>query len=101
MQHLLRYVQGTKSYNLLFGKTCSGLEMLIRLYGYSDSDFVRSRIDRKSVSGYVFLLNEVAVAYVSRKQTSVATSTTKAEYVAITTAAKEGVWLQHLLKSIM
>ena len=75
--------------------------MLIRLYGYSDSDFVRSRIDRKSVSGYVFLLNEVAVAYVSRKQTSVATSTTKAEYVAITTAAKEGVWLQHLLKSIM
>src|SRR4051812_15629263 len=95
---MLRYLQRIKYYGLLFG---AGEAHLVRLYGYSDLDFARFKLDRKSVSGYVFLLNEAVVLYVFRKQTLVAVSTTKAEYVAIVTAIKEGVWLQRLLRFTM
>src|SRR3954467_14071684 len=99
MKRLLRYIAEIKSYGLLFGATPDGA--LLQPYGYSDSDYARSVVDRKSVSEHVFLLNGAAVSYASRKQTSVAMSTTEAEYVAVAAAAKEGIWLQRLLRSTM
>lgn len=37
------------------------------------------------------------VAWNSRKQTAVATSTTEAEYVSLSTAAMEGIWIKNIL----
>jgi hypothetical protein len=47
--------------------------------------------------GYVYLLYGAAVTWAARKQQSISTSTTEAEYVGLCNAAKEAVWLRNLL----
>ncbi|KAJ9562055.1 hypothetical protein OSB04_007215 [Centaurea solstitialis] len=50
-----------------------------------------------SVSGYVFTLNRGAISWKSSKQDTIADSTTEAEYIAASDAAKEVVWLRNFL----
>jgi hypothetical protein len=50
--------------------------------------------------GYVFLLYGAAVTWAARKQQSISTSTTEAEYVGLCNAAKEAVWLRNLLRDL-
>lgn len=64
---------------------------------YVDADWAGDKTDRKSTSGYVFLLGGGAVAWSSRKQTAVATSSTEAEYIAASFACKELLWIRQLL----
>ncbi len=56
--------------------------------------------DRKSTSGCVFLLQGGPISWFSRKQECKATSTTDAEFVAGSEAAKEGTWIKSLLVEI-
>ena len=65
--------------------------------GYTDSDFQGDIDSRKSTFGYVFTLNGGAICWRSVKQTCVADSTTEAEYVAASEAAKEAVWPKKFL----
>lgn len=57
--------------------------------GYTDSDWVGSTDDRKSTSGYVFLLGNKAISWASKKQMTIALSSAEAEYMAATSAACE------------
>src|SRR5699024_12280621 len=52
------------------------------LIGYSDSDYAECKVDRKSTLGTCQFLGRSLVSWSSKKQTSVALSTSKAEYVA-------------------
>jgi hypothetical protein len=54
----------------------------LALHGFSDADFAACQLDRKSTSGTCQLLGSSLVSWSSRKQLSVAQSTTEAEYVA-------------------
>ena len=56
--------------------------------------------DRHSTSGNVFFLVCGAVSWLSKKQATVALSTTEAEYVALSTATQEAIWLRRLLADI-
>ena len=56
--------------------------------------------DRKSTSGYVFLLAGGAISWSSKKQSSVVLSSTEAEYIAGAHAAKKLVWLRRLLNEL-
>jgi len=67
------------------------------LTGYSDADCARDVDDRHSTSGYVFTLGEGAISWYSGKQKGVSTSTTEAEYIALSYAVKEGIFLRQLL----
>ena len=67
--------------------------------GYTDADW-GSGEDRKSIRGYTFLLNRAAVSWNSKKQSTMALSSTEAEYIALTQAAKESIWLQGLLQDL-
>lgn len=78
-------------------KLCLPSSESIELNCYVDADWAGEKIDRKSTSGYVFLLGKGAVAWSSRKQTSVAMSSTEAEYVAASFASRELLWLRQLL----
>jgi len=53
-----------------------------------------SRDDQKSVGGFTFLLNGAAISWNSKKQSTVALSSTEAQYLALTQATKESIWLQ-------
>ena len=69
------------------------------LVGYVDADGA-SQEHRRAISGYVFMVDGGAVSWSSKKQELVTLSTTEAEYVAQTHAAKEAIWLHQLLTEI-
>ncbi|KAJ9536377.1 hypothetical protein OSB04_un000437 [Centaurea solstitialis] len=58
------------------------------------------RDDFRSQSGYVFTLNGGAISWKSSKQDTIAYSTTEAEYIAASDAAKEVVWLRNFLSDL-
>jgi hypothetical protein len=91
-KHSLRYLRGTISYALRY--TSSGG---LFLHGYADVDWVGSPVDRKSTSGYYFNVGSGMISWSSRKQGSIAQSTTEAEYIAASDASKEAVWLRKLV----
>ena len=68
-----------------------------RLYGYTDADWAGSISDRKSTSGGCYSLRSAMISWFSRKQSSVALSTAKAEYIAACSASCEAIWLQNLM----
>lgn len=69
--------------------------------GYVVSDWAGSVTDRKSTSGYLFKLFEsYVICWNSKKQNSIAVSSTEAEYIALFEAVREALWLNSLIKSI-
>jgi Reverse transcriptase (RNA-dependent DNA polymerase) len=93
VKRVFRYLKGTKGTCLVIGGSQGGLE------AYSDADWA-SQEHRHSVSGYVFTIDGGAVSWSSKKQPIVALSTTEAEYIAATHAAKEALWLRAFLADI-
>ncbi|MCI34368.1 copia-type polyprotein, partial [Trifolium medium] len=77
-KRVLRYVKGTIKYGLLF-PTHSG-EAQMELIGYTDSDWCGDKVDRRSTSGYVCMLNDTTVCWSSKKQPVTALSSCEAEY---------------------
>ena len=69
------------------------MDRVLDIHGFVDMDWVRDLDQRRSASGYVFNLFGGVVSWMSKKQSVVALSTTKAEYMAATHASKEVVWL--------
>ena len=72
----------------------------LTIEGYSDSDWAGDKDSRKSASGYIFMLNGGPVSWCSKRQATVALSSTEAEYIALTLAAKEATWLRLLLTEL-
>ena len=79
----LRYLKHTPSIGLWYPKTAR-----FQLVGYSDSDYVGCKIDRKNTSGECHLLGRSLVSWTSNKQNSVALCTAEAEYIAAGTCAQ-------------
>ncbi len=90
---IFRYLKGTLYYRLSYG-LCPSLRSLI-LEGFADADYA-SGPDRVSISAYVFTFNGAAIAWSSKRQRTVSTSTVEAEYIALCSAAKQAVWLRSL-----
>jgi len=70
------------------------------LIGYTDADWANDHSNHRSVSGYAFLYSGGVVSWMSKQQSSTATSSTHAEYVAAAEAAKELIWLRRLLSEL-
>jgi hypothetical protein len=70
------------------------------LVGYTDSDWDGCIDDRKSTSGYVFILGSGAVSWSSKKQPTVSLSSTEAEYIATTSTTCEAIWLKRILTDL-
>ena len=64
---------------------------IIDILGFSDSDFASDEDDRKSYTGYVFLICGGAVSWSTHKQSTVALSNMEAEYMALSAAAREAL----------
>ena len=91
---ILKYLRRTKDLFLVYG----GEEL--KLQGYTDSSFQSDPDDSRSTSGFLFTLNGGAVSWKSSKQPTTADSTTEAEYIAASDAAKEAVWLKKFITDL-
>lgn len=93
-KRVLRYLKGTANLSLCFRSTSKPLT------GFVDADWGGDVDTRTSRTGYIFKLAGAAVSWESRKQRSVATSSTEAEYMALTEASREAVYLRRLLNEL-
>ncbi|KAJ0539592.1 putative RNA-directed DNA polymerase [Helianthus annuus] len=92
---VLRYLQGTKDYKLTYRRS-DHLEVV----GYSDSDFAKCKDDKKSTSGYIFMLAGRPISWKSHKQQLTTTSTMMAEYIALYNATCHGMLLINLITGL-
>ncbi|MCO5588484.1 hypothetical protein L7F22_042441 [Adiantum nelumboides] len=75
---------------------CYGSQEL-SVMGYTDSDYAGDLDNRRSTSRYVFTMTGGAVSWRSRLQTCVTQSTTEVEFIAVSEACKEAIWLGRLV----
>jgi len=98
LKRVLRYLKGTIDMKLIFKKN---LAFENKIIGYVDSDWAGSEIDRKSTTGYLFKMFDFnLICWNTKRQNSVAASSTEAEYMALFEAVREALWLKFLLTSI-
>ncbi|XP_074356626.1 secreted RxLR effector protein 161-like [Apium graveolens] len=93
-KRILRYLQGTRDFGLFYQKGEKDL------FGFTDSDYAGDQDDRRSTSGYVFMLGTTAVSWSSKKQPIVNLSTTEAEFIAATACACQAIWLRRILEEL-
>jgi hypothetical protein len=94
-QHILRYLQATKDISITYGTSKD-----LTANRFADADWGSDRDDRKSVTGYVFMINNGPVSWTSHKQSTVATSTMEAEYMALSDASREVIARQQLFTDL-
>ncbi|XP_019174280.1 PREDICTED: uncharacterized protein LOC109169846 [Ipomoea nil] len=95
VKRVLRYVKGTLEYGLRLSPSSTS-----SVHAYSDSDWAGCPIDRKSTSGYAVFLGSNLISWLSRKQRTVARSSTEAEYKALADVAAEVTWVVSLLREL-
>ena len=94
----LAYVKGTINWKVHY-TTRGSANTETKLHGYVDSDYANSD-DRKSTTGFCFFLEGNLIDWCSKRQPTIATSTTVAEYYALYEATTEAVWLRAILSDL-
>lgn len=96
VKRIFRYLKGSIDRKLVFNGKGNG-----DIVGFCDADWAGDLDHRKSTTGYVFKMNDAAISWNSRKQQTVAISTTEAEYMSLAAAAQEAIWLRKLNHEIV
>jgi Reverse transcriptase (RNA-dependent DNA polymerase) len=91
------YLCVTSDYQLVYQRGVTGGDTL---FSFMDADWASDINNWKSTSGFLCMLASGAMSWGSKKQGSVALSSTKAEYIAAAHAAKEVIWLRRLLSKL-
>jgi hypothetical protein len=92
VRHTLRYVSATADYGLFYEASTK-----LQVHGYIDADWAGSISDKRSTSGFMFSFGNVVITWSSKKQPTIAFSSTKAKYRGVAMAACEVAWLCKLL----
>jgi hypothetical protein len=92
VKRIFRYLRYTPELCLWFSASSS-----LSLLGFSYADFAGCRVDRKLTSGTCQFLGSSLVSWSSRKQSSVAQSTTEAEYVVAASCCSQLLWITYTL----
>ncbi|XP_019173489.1 PREDICTED: uncharacterized protein LOC109169046 [Ipomoea nil] len=95
LKRVFRYVKGSLDIGLRITPSVVPV-----LHAFSDSDWVGCSVDQKSTGGYAVFLGPNLLSWVSRKQRTVARSSTEAEYKALANVAAEVTWIQSLLRDL-
>ncbi|GJR54532.1 putative ribonuclease H-like domain-containing protein [Tanacetum coccineum] len=92
VKRIFKYLKGKPNLGLWYPR-----DSPFNLEAYSDSDYAGSNLDRKSTTGGCQFLGRRLISWQCKKQTIVATSTTKAEYVAAANCCGQVLWIQNQL----
>ncbi|MCO5571350.1 hypothetical protein L7F22_025088 [Adiantum nelumboides] len=92
VRRTLRYVSATLDYALFYEASTE-----LQLSGFTDANWDGSACDRRSTSGFMFSLGSIDITWSSKKQPTIALSSTEVEYRGAALAACEVAWLDLLL----
>ena len=92
-KRILRYIKGTWDFRILYTRYSN-----LDLEGFVDSDWAGEIESGKSTTGYVFRLAGGPVTWQSKKQPTIALSSSEAEYCSLSDSAREASWLAILIE---
>ena len=90
-------MKGTTSYGLRYHKSKQDISPLV---GFCDSNYYGDLDKRRSLTSYIFTLFGNVVSWKTSLQSVVTLSTTKAEFIALTEATKNALWLKGLIEEM-
>ena len=93
-KRILRYLQGTINMKIIYEANENRVE------GFVDADWVGNMLDRNSYTGFVFFIGNCPITWQSSKQSCVALSSMETEYIALSEAVKETIFLKRLLEAL-
>jgi hypothetical protein len=94
-QRVFQYLKATRDYRLTYnGNTGS------ELVGWCDADWASDPDTRRSTTGYVFQVGSGSIAWATRKQRTVALSSTESEYMALAESLQHTIWTTQILKNL-
>src|SRR5208282_831251 len=96
-KRVLRYIKGTRDLKLHLGNRENDGIMLTR---FSNANWGNDAETRRSTTGYLFYLCDGLISWTSKKQPTVALLTTEAEYIALSHASTEAIWLRSFLNEL-
>ena len=94
-KRILKYLKTNQDMSIVFSGFNKG-----ELIGFADANWAGDLDTRRSTTGYVFFLNGSAISWKSKRQPTVVTSSTEAEYMSLYSATQEAIWLRFLLKGL-
>lgn len=97
LKRVLRYIKATSDYGLVYTNSENSENIAV---GYCDADWGTNNIDRKSISGYCFLLYNNIVSWCTQKQKTVSLSSAEAEYMALSLTCCEAIWFRGILSDL-
>lgn len=86
-KRVLRYLKGFRDLGLIYKRDSKPIE------GFVDADWDNCPEDRRSYTRFLFKLSSSSISWDSRKQPTVALSSTEVEYMGLTECAKEATYL--------
>ena len=92
----MKYLKGSSTVGLVYGANTKTVD----IEGFVDSDYAGDLDSRRSQTGYVFQLRGCTISWKANLQSTVALSTTEAEYMACTEAVKEAIWLKGIAREM-
>lgn len=92
LKRVVRYLSATRDFGLSYKRVANP-----KLLCYTDADYAGDHQNRRSTSGMITFLASGPISYKAQQQSTVALSSTEAEYIASAIATKELVWLQRFL----
>ena len=97
--HCLRYLVNTFDFGITYTRDAANPapNMQNHMFGFCDSDWAACVDTRRSMGAYLIFLNGGAIAWRSKKQTSIALSTAEAEFMAASATAQTVLWLRRIL----
>ena len=97
IRRVLQYLKKTMNLEIHYNSLYNNIQHLLTILDYADSNFARDISERKFIMRYCFFLVRGVISWCLKKQCTVSTSTTEAEYIIIGHAARQAVWLQQFL----
>ena len=91
----MRYLKGTVDKSLIYiGKSSE-------IIGFCDADWDSDIDSRRSTTGYVFIHQGAAISWATRRQRTIALSTTEAKFMSLVAAVQEFIWFNRFQKELI
>lgn len=97
---VFQYLAGTKDYGLLFGRQRDASSTGVTVSVFADADWASDRTDRKSITGWIAMINGDPISWASKKQKVVSQSTCEAELYALGAGINEAKWDCDILSEV-